>query len=76
MRKQLAKEEGITVEGVVEEALANATFKVLLDNGHTLLAYLAGSMRQNKIRVLPQDRVLVEMSPYDITRGRIKYRYK
>lgn len=72
----MAKEEGITAEGIVDEALANATFKVILANGHVVLAHLAGSMRQNKIKVLPQDRVVVEMSPYDLTRGRLTYRYK
>lgn len=72
----MAKEEGITTEGIVDEALANATFKVTLNNGHTVLAHLAGSMRQNKIRVLPLDRVVIELSPYDLTRGRITYRYK
>jgi len=72
----LAKEEGIQVEGTVIEALPNATFRVELENGHRLLAHISGKMRMHFIRILPGDKVTVEMSPYDLTRGRITYRYK
>lgn len=72
----MAKEEGIQVEGVVLEALANAFFRVGLENGHEILTHVSGKMRRNFIRILPDDRVLVEISPYDLTRGRITYRYK
>jgi translation initiation factor IF-1 len=68
--------EAIEIEGVVREVLPNATFRVELENGHEVLAYLSGKMRQNYIRVLDGDRVKVELSPYDLTRGRITYRYK
>lgn len=70
------KKDTIQVEGVVEEALPNTTFKVKLDNGHIILAYISGRMRRNYIRILPGDRVTVELTPYDLTRGRIVYRYK
>ncbi|MBX5444351.1 MAG: translation initiation factor IF-1 [Sphaerobacter sp.] len=66
----------MTAEGRVVEALPNAMFTVELDNGHTVLAHLAGKMRKHFIRVLPGDRVVVELSPYDLTRGRITYRYR
>ncbi len=69
-------EETIEVDGTVIEALPNATFKVKLDNGHEVLAYLSGKMRKYYIRVYLGDRVRVELSPYDLTRGRITYRYK
>lgn len=72
----MGKEEGIQVEGVVREALPNANFKVELENGHEILAHISGKMRRHFIRILPDDRVLVEISPYDLTRGRITYRYK
>jgi translation initiation factor IF-1 len=72
----LAKEEGIQVEGTVVEALPNATFRVELENGHRLLAHISGKMRMHFIKILPGDKVTVEMSPYDLTRGRITYRYK
>jgi translation initiation factor IF-1 len=72
----LAKEEGIQVEGTVVEALPNATFRVELENGHKLLAHISGKMRMHFIKILPGDKVTVEMSPYDLTRGRITYRYK
>ena len=68
--------EAIEVEGEVREALPNTTFTVELANGHNVLAYLAGKVRKNFIRVLPGDRVLVELSPYDLTRGRITYRFR
>jgi translation initiation factor IF-1 len=72
----MAKEKGITVEGVVAEALPNAMFRVELDNGHKVLAHISGKMRMNYIKILPGDRVTVEISPYDWSRGRITYRYK
>ena len=73
----MAKEEDkIVVEGVVIEALPGTQFKVRLDNGHEVLAYLSGKMRKYYIRILLGDRVRVEMSPYDLTRGRIVYRFK
>ena len=72
----MAKEEPIVLDGVVREALANARFKVELENGHTLLAHVSGKMRKFFIRILPGDRVRVEMSPYDLTQGRIIYREK
>jgi translation initiation factor IF-1 len=70
----MAKEEAIEVQGVVEEALPNATFRVKLENGHEVLAHISGKMRKFRIRVLPGDKVTVELSPYDLTRGRITYR--
>jgi translation initiation factor IF-1 len=72
----VAKEEAIQVEATVVETLPNAMFKVELENGHTVLAHISGRMRKNFIRILPGDRVLVELSPYDLNRGRITYRYK
>ena len=73
MRKS---KESIEVEAMVLEALPNATFKVELGNGHKVLAHVSGKIRMHFIRVLPGDRVLVELSPYDLTRGRITYRFK
>jgi translation initiation factor IF-1 len=73
---KLSKQEGIQVEGRVLEALPNAMFKVELDNGHVILAHISGKMRKNYIRILPNDRVLLELSPYDLSRGRITYRHK
>jgi translation initiation factor IF-1 len=70
------KEEGIQIEGAVIETLPNAMFKVELDNGHQVLAHISGKMRMHYIRILPGDRVLVELSPYDLSRGRVVYRYK
>lgn len=72
----MAKEEAIEMEGHVEEALPNAMFRVKLDNGHMVLAHISGRMRKFFIRILPGDRVTVELSPYDLTRGRITYRSK
>ena len=72
----MAKEELIEVEGVVKEALPNAMFRVELDNGHRILAHVSGKMRMHYIRILTGDRVKVELSPYDLTRGRITYRVK
>ncbi|HIE50773.1 MAG TPA: translation initiation factor IF-1 [Armatimonadetes bacterium] len=70
------KEKGIQVEGVVTEKLRDANFRVELDNGHQVMAYVSGRMRKYFIKILPGDRVLVELSPYDLSRGRILYRYK
>lgn len=72
----MAKKETIEVEGTVAECLPNAVFRVELPNGHTVLAHVSGKMRMHFIRILPGDRVLVELSPYDLTRGRITYRFK
>ena len=72
----LAKEEGIQVEGTVIEPLPNAMFRVELENGHKVLAHISGKMRMHFIKILPGDKVTVELSPYDLTRGRIVYRYK
>ena len=72
----MAKEDLIKQDGVVAEALSNANFKVQLENGHIILATISGKMRMHYIRILPGDKVSVEMSPYDLTRGRIIYRFK
>ena len=72
----MTKEDAIEVEGTVVEPLPNAMFRVELDNGHKALAHVSGKMRMNFIRILPGDRVKVELSPYDLTRGRITYRFK
>ncbi|RMG48165.1 MAG: translation initiation factor IF-1 [Acidobacteria bacterium] len=72
----MPKEEAIQVEAVVAETLPNAMFRLELDNGHKVLAHISGKMRKHFIRILPGDRVLVELSPYDLNRGRIIYRYK
>lgn len=72
----MPKEEPIEVEGVVVETLPNAMFRVKLDAGHTVLAHISGKMRMHFIKILPGDRVTVELSPYDLTRGRIVYRAK
>ena len=72
----LAKKDAIEVEGTVVEPLPNAMFRVELDNGHRVLTHISGKMRMHYIRILPGDRVLVELSPYDLTRGRIVYRYR
>ncbi len=75
--EDMAKKDGaIEVEGRVVEPLPNAMFRVELENGHRVLAHISGKMRQHYIRILPEDRVVVELSPYDLTRGRIVYRYK
>jgi translation initiation factor IF-1 len=66
----------IKQDGIIEEALSNATFRVRLENNHEIIAKISGKMRMNWIRILPGDKVAVEMSPYDLTRGRITYRYK
>jgi len=70
----MAKEDLIEVEGTVEEALPNAMFRVKLDNGHPVLAHISGKIRMHFIRILPGDRVKVELSPYDLSRGRITFR--
>ena len=72
----MAKEDLIEMDGVLKEVLPNATFRVELDNGHEVLAHTAGKMRKFRIRVLAGDRVTVEMTPYDLTKGRITFRYK
>ncbi len=72
----MAKQESIQVEGIVLETLPNAAFKVKLDNNHEILAHISGKMRMNYIRILPGDKVLLELSPYDLKRGRIVYRFK
>lgn len=72
----MAKEEAIEVEGTVVEPLPNAMFRVELENGHTVLAHISGKMRMHYIKILPGDKVTVELSPYDLTRGRIVYRQK
>ena len=72
----MAKEDVIEVEGTVTEALPNTQFRVELDNEHNVLAHISGKMRMNYIRILPGDRVKVELSPYDLSRGRITYRFR
>jgi translation initiation factor IF-1 len=72
----MAKEDAISVEGTVVEALPNASFRVELENKHIVLAHVSGKMRMNFIRILPGDKVTVELSPYDLNRGRITYRFK
>jgi translation initiation factor IF-1 len=72
----MAKEQAVQVEGTVIEPLPNAMFRVELENGHKVLAHVSGKMRMHFIRILPGDRVTVELSPYDLSRGRIVYRYK
>ena len=72
----MAKEEAIKVDGVVTETLPNATFRVALENGHKVLAHISGKMRMHFIKILPGDRVTLELSSYDLSKGRIIYRYK
>ncbi|GHA51408.1 UNVERIFIED_CONTAM: hypothetical protein GTU68_060258 [Idotea baltica] len=72
----MAKEEPLEFDGVVNELLPNATFRVELENGHEIIATMAGKMRKNRIRVLAGDKVQVQMTPYDLSKGRISYRYK
>lgn len=72
----MAKEDAIEVEGVITESLPNAMFRVELENGHKILAHVSGKIRMHFIRILPGDKVKVELSPYDLTRGRITYRSK
>lgn len=72
----MAKEEAIKMDGTIVETLPNATFRVELEGGHEVLAHISGKMRMHYIRILPGDKVTVELSPYDLSRGRIVYRYK
>ena len=72
----MSKEDVIEVEGTVVEALPNAMFQVVLENGHVVLAHVSGKMRMNFIRILPGDKVTMELTPYDLNRGRITYRFK
>lgn len=72
----MAKQDLIKQDGIIEEALSNAMFRVRLENDHVIVATISGKMRMNYIRILPGDKVAVEMSPYDLSRGRITYRYK
>lgn len=72
----MSKEDVIEMQGEVTENLPNATFRVKLENGHVVLGHISGKMRMHYIRILPDDKVVVELSPYDLTRGRIVYRYK
>ena len=72
----MSKEDVIEVEGIIQEALPNAMFNVKLSNGHVILAHVSGKLRMNYIRILPGDRVTIEMSPYDLTKGRITWRAK
>ncbi|MGD8778999.1 MAG: translation initiation factor IF-1 [Ignavibacteria bacterium] len=72
----MAKQEAIKVDGVVTETLPNANFKVKLDNGHKILAHISGKMRMHFIKILVGDKVAIELSPYDLNKGRITYRYK
>jgi translation initiation factor IF-1 len=72
----MAKEDTIEVNGTIAETLPNATFKVTLENGQVIMAYISGKMRMHFIKILPGDKVLVELSPYDLTKGRITYRFK
>ena len=72
----MPKQSAIEQEGVIVETLPNAMFKVELENGHVIMAHISGKMRMNYIKILPGDRVKVEMSPYDLTKGRISFRYK
>ncbi len=72
----MAKQDVIEIDGIVEETLPNANFKVKLANGHVILAHVSGKIRMHYIRILPGDRVTVEISPYDLTRGRITFRHK
>jgi translation initiation factor IF-1 len=72
----MAKQASIEQDGTIIEALSNAMFRVQLENGHQLIAHISGKMRMNYIKILPGDRIKVEMSPYDLSKGRITYRYK
>jgi translation initiation factor IF-1 len=72
----MSKQEAIKQDGVISEALSNAMFRVTLNNGHQIIATISGKMRMHYIKILPGDKVQVEMSPYDLSRGRITYRYK
>jgi len=75
-QRNMAKQSSIEQDGVIKEALSNAMFRVELENGHEIIAHISGKMRMHYIKILPGDRVKLEMSPYDLTKGRITYRYK
>ena len=75
-RRSMSKEDAIEVQGTVVEPLPNAMFRVVIENGHKVLAHVSGKMRMHRIRILPGDTVTVELSPYDLTRGRITYRFR
>jgi len=72
----MAKQASIELDGIIKEALSNAMFRVELENGHEIIAHISGKMRMHYIKILPGDKVKLEMSPYDLTKGRITYRYK
>lgn len=72
----MAKQLSIKLDGIIQEALPNATFQVRLENGHIVLAHISGKMRMHYIKILPGDKVSIEVSPYDLTKGRITYRFK
>ena len=72
----MAKQEALEIDGTILEALSNAMFRVRLENGHEIIAHISGKMRMHYIRILPGDKVKVEMSPYDLSKGRISFRYK
>ena len=72
----MGKQDVIEIDGIVDEALPNATFKVTLDNGHNVLCHIAGKMRMHYIKIMPRDKVKVELTPYSLDKGRITYRYK
>jgi translation initiation factor IF-1 len=72
----MAKQSSIKIDGIILEALPNATFRVELENGHEVLAHISGKMRMHYIKILPGDKVALEMSPYDLSKGRIVFRYK
>jgi translation initiation factor IF-1 len=72
----MSKQSSITVDGIIDEALPNATFRVKLESGHEVLAHISGKMRMYYIKILPGDKVKLEISPYDLSKGRIVYRYK
>ncbi|MBP9211467.1 MAG: translation initiation factor IF-1 [Bacteroidota bacterium] len=72
----MAKQDAIKIDGVISDTLPNASFRVKLDNGHEILAHISGKMRMHYIKILVGDKVTVELSPYDLTKGRITYRYK
>jgi translation initiation factor IF-1 len=72
----MAKQSSIEQDGIIVEALSNAMFRVELENGHQVIAHISGKMRMNYIKILPGDKIKLEMSPYDLTKGRIVYRYK
>jgi translation initiation factor IF-1 len=71
----MAKQSSIKIDGIIQESLSNAMFRVKLENGHEIICHISGKMRMNYIRILPGDKVSVEMSPYDLSKGRITYRY-